>query len=88
MEKRYVIFEYSNYGDRYETILPAGTTEERARELARRDWEHLTKSEKKEKAIHLALMDCKIDRDLEQYSVGDIIEDGYGYNPIEEFVQS
>ena len=78
-EERYVIIESKDWGDYFETILPAGTTEAEARKLTKADYERTLCD--KGTTIELARIRCEIERDEEQHSVGIAhIEDGY--NPI------
>lgn len=84
IEKRYVILEFDSvdeheYGDRWETILPADTTLNAAKGYAREEAQRISVDRHR---VELAYLDCEIEEDRPQYSIGTVL-DGDGYNPID-----
>lgn len=55
IEQRYWIQKERIPGDTYVDILPAGTTEDEAMELAQKEWEHLTPCEQKHSEVKLCI---------------------------------
>lgn len=80
MEKRYVLLDYdSEYQNRWETILPAGTTLDMAKGYAQEEANRVRADHHR---VELTYLDCEIEEDRPKYSIG-TIRDKDGYNPID-----